>query len=85
MVRWPGKIPAGSVQRDRPPHGLAADLPRRRRRADVKEKLKKGITSAAIGRDYKVHLDGYNILPCSPARPTRARARRSSTSPTTAT
>jgi hypothetical protein len=33
MVRWPGKIAAGSVdQRDRPPHGLVADLRRRRRR-----------------------------------------------------
>jgi hypothetical protein len=63
MVRWPGKIPAGSVdQRDRAPHGLAADLRRRRRRPDIKERLKQGGVRA-IGRDYKVHLDGYNILP----------------------
>jgi arylsulfatase A-like enzyme len=29
---------------------------------DIKEKLKKG-KYKAIGRSYKVHLDGYNILP----------------------
>jgi arylsulfatase A-like enzyme len=33
MVRWPGKIPPGRVQRDHAPHGLAAHLRRRRRRA----------------------------------------------------
>ena len=32
-----------------------------------------------------MHIDGYNLLPTSPARSTRARARGSSTSPTTAT
>ena len=29
---------------------------------DIKEKLKQG-GGSAIGRTYKVHLDGYNILP----------------------
>ena len=34
VVRWPGKIEAGSVvQRDRPAPRLAADLPRHGRRA----------------------------------------------------
>ena len=34
MIRWPGRIPAGSrVERDRPAPRLAADVPRRRRRA----------------------------------------------------
>ncbi len=34
MIRWPGKIPAGvGLQRDRPAPRLAADVPRRRRRA----------------------------------------------------
>ena len=28
---------------------------------NIKEKLLKG--HKAIGRDYKVHLDGYNFLP----------------------
>jgi arylsulfatase A-like enzyme len=62
MVRWPGKIPAGSVSNDimhhmdwLPTFVAAAGEP------DVKEKLLKG--HRAIGRDYKVHLDGYNILP----------------------
>jgi arylsulfatase len=30
--------------------------------ADIKEKLKQGGVKA-IGREYKVHLDGYNFLP----------------------
>ena len=34
LIRWPGKIPAGvGLQRDRPAPRLAADVPRRRRRA----------------------------------------------------
>ena len=62
MVRWPGKIPADSVSNeimhhmDWLPTFLAAAG-----EADVKEKLLKG--HRAIGRRYKVHLDGYNFLP----------------------
>ena len=62
MVRWPGQIPAGSVSNeimhhmDWLPTFLAAAG-----EADVKEKLLKG--HRAIGRDYRVHLDGYNFLP----------------------
>jgi arylsulfatase A-like enzyme len=62
MVRWPGKIPAGSVSNEimhhmdwLPTFVAAAGEP------DVKEKLLKG--HRAIGRNYKVHLDGYNFLP----------------------
>jgi len=62
MVRWPGKIKAGSVSNDimhhmdwLPTFLAAAGDP------DVKEELLKGKT--AIGRNYKVHLDGYNFLP----------------------
>ena len=34
LIRWPGKIPAGvGLERDRPASRLAADVPRRRRRA----------------------------------------------------
>lgn len=62
MVRWPGKIAADSVSNaimhhmDWLPTFLAvAGEP------DVKEKLLKG--HRAIGREYKVHLDGYNFLP----------------------
>ena len=63
MVRWPGKIPAGSVSNEIVHHmdwlptflAVAGD-------PDIKANLKKGGVSA-IGRSYKVHLDGYNILP----------------------
>ncbi len=62
MVRWPGQIPASSVSNeimhhmDWLPTFLAAAG-----EADVKEKLLEG--HRAIGRKYKVHLDGYNFLP----------------------
>jgi len=62
FVRWPGKINPGSVSNqimhhmDWLPTFLAmAGEP------DVKEKLLTGYS--AIGRNYKVHLDGYNFLP----------------------
>ena len=84
MVRWPGKIEAGSVSNEimhhmdwLPTFLAAAGEP------DVKEKLLKG--HSAIGRNYKVHLDGYNFLPFLTGKTRKARAGRSSTSPTTAT
>jgi len=63
MVRWPGKIKPGSVTNEIVHHmdwlptflAAAGD-------SDIKDKLKKG-KYKAIGRSYKVHLDGYNILP----------------------
>jgi len=62
MVRWPGKIKPGSVSNEimhhmdwLPTFLAAAGDP------DIKNKLLKG--HKAIGRDYKVHLDGYNFLP----------------------
>jgi arylsulfatase len=63
MVRWPGKIEAGSVSNEvvhhmdwLPTFLAAAGVP------DIKAQLRKGGVKA-IGREYKVHLDGYNILP----------------------
>ena len=62
-VRWPGKIEAGSVSNaimhhmDWLPTFLAAAGTE-----DIKERLKEGGVRA-IGRRYKVHLDGYNFLP----------------------
>ena len=63
MVRWPGKIKAGSVSNEimhhmdwLPTFVAAAGDP------NIKEKLKAGGVKA-IGRTYKVHLDGYNTLP----------------------
>ncbi len=62
MIRWPGKIKAGSVCNDLMAHldwfptlaAVAGDT-------DVKERLKKG--DALAGHSYKVHLDGHNMLP----------------------
>jgi arylsulfatase len=63
MVRWPGRIPAGTWSNqivhhmDWLPTFLAiAGEP------DVKQKLEAGGVKA-IGRSYKVHLDGYSVLP----------------------
>ncbi len=63
MVRWPGKIEAGRWSNeimhhmDWLPTFLAAAG-----QDDIKADLKKGGVKA-IGRSYKVHLDGYNFLP----------------------
>jgi arylsulfatase len=63
MVRWPGRIKAGTWSNeimhhmDWLPTFLAAAG-----NDDIGEELKKGGVKA-IGRSYKVHLDGYNFLP----------------------
>ncbi|MDP5218454.1 arylsulfatase [Ruegeria sp. 2205SS24-7] len=63
MVRWPGLIEPGSVSNeimhhmDWLPTYLAAAG-----RDNIKEELMQGGVQA-IGREYKVHLDGYNFLP----------------------
>jgi arylsulfatase A-like enzyme len=62
IVRWPGKIKAGSVSNEIVQHhdwmptflAMAGDT-------EVMEKLKKGYQ--VIGRTYKNHIDGYNFLP----------------------
>ena len=62
FVRWPGKIEAGAWTNQIVHHmdwlptlaAVAGDT-------DVKERLLKGTKLGA--RKYKVHLDGYNILP----------------------
>ncbi|MEM6571818.1 MAG: arylsulfatase [Planctomycetota bacterium] len=63
MIRWPGKISPGSVSNEivhhmdwLPTFVAAAGEP------DIKGKLIAGGVEA-IGRTYRVHLDGYNILP----------------------
>jgi len=62
LVRWPGKIAAGSICNEIVSHldwmptllAAAGD-------PDVKEKLLKGYK---VGKKtFKVHLDGYNVLP----------------------
>nr|WP_044251975.1 arylsulfatase [Rhodopirellula sp. SWK7] len=62
MVRYPGKIKPGTISNEIVSHldwlptilAMAGE-------SEIKEKLLKG--HKAIGRDYKVHLDGYNLLP----------------------
>jgi len=63
FVRWPGQIEAGAVTNEivhhmdwLPTFLAAAGDP------NVKQKLRTD-GMEAIGRDYRVHLDGYNILP----------------------
>jgi len=62
VIRWPGVIEPGTVineifsHEDMVPTLLAAAG-----EPDVKEKLLKG--HQANGRDFKVHLDGYNMMP----------------------
>jgi arylsulfatase A-like enzyme len=62
MVRWPGKIKAGSVSNEIVSHMdwlptflAAAGEP------NIAEKLKKG--HKAGNKTFKVHLDGFNLLP----------------------
>jgi len=62
MIRWPGHIPAGVVANDivsamdmLPTFLAAAGEP------DIKEKLLTG--HQAGSKTFKVHLDGYNMLP----------------------
>lgn len=63
LVRWPGKVEPGTISNaifhhmDWLPTFLAAAG-----EPDIKERLAKGGVEA-IGRSYKVHLDGYNMLP----------------------
>jgi arylsulfatase A-like enzyme len=62
MVRWPGRITAGAVSNEIVQHHdwlptflAVAGEP------DIVEKLKKG--HAAGEKTFKVHIDGYNLLP----------------------
>ena len=62
IVRWPGKIEAGSVSNEIVQHhdwlptflAMAGE-------PDVMEKLKKG--HKANGKTFKNHIDGFNLLP----------------------
>jgi arylsulfatase len=62
FVRWPGKIPAGTVLNDIVSHqdwlptllAAAGD-------SDINDKLAKGHKCGDM--TYKVHIDGYNMLP----------------------
>jgi arylsulfatase len=62
-IRWPGVIEPGTIINDIGAHeDLLPTLLAAVGEPDIKEKLVKGGVEA-IGRSYKVHLDGYNLLP----------------------
>jgi arylsulfatase len=63
VVRWPGLVKPGTVSNGivhhmdwLPTFAAAAG------NKDIKEELKKGYTSKALGRQYKVYLDGYDLM-----------------------
>lgn len=63
MVRWPGKIEAGKVSNEIMHHmDWLPTFLAMAGRDTIKEDLLEGGVEA-IGREYKVHLDGYNTLP----------------------
>jgi arylsulfatase len=62
MVRWPGTIEPGTISNGivhhmdwLPTFAAAAG------KTDIKEDLLDGYSSSALGREYKIHLDGYDI------------------------
>jgi arylsulfatase len=69
MVRWPGHIPAGSVTNEIVHHmdwfPTFVDIAGK---DDIKSDLLDGYRSSSLGRDYRVHLDGYDILPLLTAK-----------------
>lgn len=62
MMRWPGVIEEGSISNgivhhmDMLPTFLAAAG-----KNDIKEDLLDGYTCQSLGREYKLHLDGYDV------------------------
>jgi arylsulfatase len=64
FVRWPGKIEAGSLTNEIVHHmDWLPTFVAAAGKDDIKEDLLDGYSSKALGRKYKIHLDGYNILP----------------------
>lgn len=62
MVQWPGQIPAGQTVNNMMSHmDWFPTIAAATGNTDLKEDLKKG--TELNGKEYKVHLDGYNFLP----------------------
>jgi len=62
IIKWPGVIKPGTVINEIGSHeDMLPTLLAAAGEPDIKEKLLKG--HRANGRDYKVHLDGYNLMP----------------------
>jgi arylsulfatase len=64
MIRWPNNIEAGSVSNEIVHHmDWLPTMAAMAGKDDIKEDLLDGYRSRAMDRNYKIHLDGYNILP----------------------
>jgi arylsulfatase A-like enzyme len=62
VIRWPGRIEAGSISNEIVSHlDWLPTLVAAGGEPDVKDKLLTG--HEAAGKTFKVHLDGYNLLP----------------------
>jgi arylsulfatase A-like enzyme len=62
LVRWPGKIPAGVVSNEIVQHhDWLPTFLAMGGEPDIAEKLRRGHTAA--GKRFRVHIDGYNLLP----------------------
>ena len=62
LIKWPGVIKPGTKNNDIISHeDMIPTLLAAVGEPDIAEKLKKG--HKANGKDWKVHLDGYNFLP----------------------
>jgi len=62
LIRWPGTIKPGTVNNEIGAHeDMMPTLLAAAGEPNIKEELLKGKTIG--GRTYKVHLDGYNLLP----------------------
>lgn len=62
VMRWPGKIPAGTISNEIVSHlDWLSTLLAAAGEPDIKEKLKKGYKAG--DKTFRVHLDGYNLLP----------------------
>lgn len=63
IIRWPGTVEPGTVVNDIGAHeDMLPTLLAAAGEPDIKEQLMQGGVEA-IGRDYKVHLDGYDLGP----------------------
>jgi arylsulfatase len=61
-IRWPGVIKPGTIVNEIGSHeDMLSTLLAAAGEPDINEKLLKG--HKAMGRDYKVHLDSYNLMP----------------------
>ncbi len=62
-IRWPGVIKPGSISNEIVHHmDMLPTFVAAAGKADIKEDLLDGYKSKSLGRKYKVHLDGYNIM-----------------------